>query len=1085
MAFFLFQNLLKGKEKAMELFKILGTVAIDNTGANASLDKTGEKASGLQHKMGVAFANIGSAAVAVGKTIATGLAVGTAAMGALTVKALSLGGELEQNMGGSEAVFAEYAKKMQDTAKTAFGSMGLSASDFLATANKMGALFKGAGFEVEEASDITVEAMQRAADVASIMGIDVSVAMESIAGAAKGNFTMMDNLGVAINDTTLQNYALEKGIEKSTQEMTTQEKVALALELFMDRTAYATGNYAKENDTLAGSLTTAKAALENFLTGAGDVDSLVDALMNASDVIIKKITELAPRLVSGVSDLVSKLTARLPEIIGSLLPPIITGAVDLMNGLVDAFPDLFAVLVDAAPQFIEGIEQIFLTIIDALPGMMEMFSDALPELVQLITEKIPTLIPQLLDSVLSALSTLVDSLVEIMPTLAPQLFDALLAIGTTLMERLPEIITPLMEKASLLLVYEVPRVMKNLVDALIKNLPTLIEGAAQLISGLISAGAELAEKLTDLLPYIVDGIVLLIEQIAEQLPDLLNELVPALIDCADDLMSAMIDAITKLIPALVNAFGKLVTESGAALATVGGLVSAFKGFAMGGPVGIAIGVIGSLAGALGFLASASTDVLEPAYELTEAEALMRDRAEKAAQAHSDLVAEYERDAGDIEAEKQRTYDLWQELQNLVDANGKVKEGCEKRAQFIANELEEATGKEINLIDGTIQKYDELAASIEGAILLRQNEALLTNYENVYNEAITGMADAESWMLSQKAELDAIVASRVGFEKELAALRLEYGEAIAAFEAGEYYGTLDVQEIIDKENELLRSISQRKNEEIAAQQAYDDACDDYFAKQEAKMTYEEAYAEMLAGNHEASIAYLTGENELSLRSLAYKEERTERELELVREELNEALKLREAYYDEIEKGSGRVSDAMLADVNSTIDMCVDILQGVVYEAEEVGGNIATGIAKGMKAKEFELYGSVAQTVTGVVDTMKKVAQIASPSKVTQQIGEFLSEGLSVGIENKQDQPIASAYDAMQSTISAFSANTGTGESTEVSGDTMESENAQKIEELKRSFEIFAANLPEMLTEAFASMRFDINNREFARMVKAVN
>ena len=37
---------------------------------------------------------------------------------------------------------------------------------------------------------------QRAADMASVMGIDMSSAMEAVTGAAKGNYTMMDNLGV-------------------------------------------------------------------------------------------------------------------------------------------------------------------------------------------------------------------------------------------------------------------------------------------------------------------------------------------------------------------------------------------------------------------------------------------------------------------------------------------------------------------------------------------------------------------------------------------------------------------------------------------------------------------------------------------------------------------------------------------------------------------------------------------------------------------------------------------------------------------------------------------------------------------------
>jgi len=45
--------------------------------------------------------------------------------------------------------------------------------------------------------------------------------------------------------------------------------------------------------------------------------------------------------------------------------------------------------------------------------------------------------------------------------------------------------------------------------------------------------------------------------------------------------------------------------------------------------------------------------------------------------------------------------------------------------------------------------------------------------------------------------------------------------------------------------------------------------------------------------------------------------------------------------------------------------------------------------------------------------------------------------------------------------------------------------QDIKELKEAFQGFVQNLPEMLLDAFASMRWDVNNREFARMVKAVN
>lgn len=43
---------------------------------------------------------------------------------------------------------------------------------------------------------------------------------------------------------------------------------------------------------------------------------------------------------------------------------------------------------------------------------------------------------------------------------------------------------------------------------------------------------------------------------------------------------------------------------------------------------------------------------------------------------------------------------------------------------------------------------------------------------------------------------------------------------------------------------------------------------------------------------------------------------------------------------------------------------------------------------------------------------------------------------------------------------------------------------EVKQLKEQFEVFVDRLPEMLVDAFSSMKFDVNNREFARMVKAV-
>ena len=161
-------------------------------------------------------------------------------MTGLTIKSLNMAGELEQNIGGSEAVFADFAKTLQDTAGGAFETMGLSMSDYLGTANKMGALFQGSGFAIEESLNMTTSAA-KGSGCCPIMGIDVDAAMEAVAGAAKGNFTMMDNLGVAINDTAIKAYAAEKGIKTMGKTMSTQEKVGIAMQMFLDKSAYATG----------------------------------------------------------------------------------------------------------------------------------------------------------------------------------------------------------------------------------------------------------------------------------------------------------------------------------------------------------------------------------------------------------------------------------------------------------------------------------------------------------------------------------------------------------------------------------------------------------------------------------------------------------------------------------------------------------------------------------------------------------------------------------------------------------------------------------------------------------------------------
>lgn len=217
--------------------------------------------------------------------------------------AIDQGAQLQQNLGGTEAVFGQYAYSIQNVADKAYKNMGMSASDYMATANKMGALFQGSGMSQLESMKLSTKAMQRAADVASVMGIETSAAMEAISGAAKGNFTMMDNLGVAMNATTLQAYALEKGINFDWNTASQAEKAQLAMDMFFDRTSQYAGNFERESQqTLSGSFGMLKASWADFLGQlalGGDVTEAAKNLMSSVITVGKNLLPVLGQIGKG------------------------------------------------------------------------------------------------------------------------------------------------------------------------------------------------------------------------------------------------------------------------------------------------------------------------------------------------------------------------------------------------------------------------------------------------------------------------------------------------------------------------------------------------------------------------------------------------------------------------------------------------------------------------------------------------------------------------------------------------------------------------------------------------------------------
>lgn len=431
-----------------------------------------------------------------------------AGIGKMIASAINMGGELEQNLGGTEAVFGNFAGSIQDSAQDAYKNMGLSASDYMATANKMGTLFQGSGMDQQKSLDMTSTAMQRAADVASVMGLDTSAAMESIAGAAKGNFTMMDNLGVAMNATTIEAYALEKGINFDWNTASQAEKSELAMKMFMDRTSQYAGNFAKESEeTFSGSLGAMKASFKNVLATLSTGGDWGEALEGLTDSVVIFADNLMPMLSDTIGDLPLMLSTLIRDAGPKLTTSFITMLTDIGNRIGETLPDIMVRLT-------EGFLGIISSIGDNLPGLIEAASNILTGLASGITAALPILIQQ----VPIILQNIITALLESIPVLIEAGIQLLMALVTAVPQVVPVIVAA------------IPVIIDGILTAIIDNLPTIIQAGMDLFTSMIEALPEIIETIVAVLPVIIQNIV-----------ESIDKLVPMLVSAGVMLMTALVD----------------------------------------------------------------------------------------------------------------------------------------------------------------------------------------------------------------------------------------------------------------------------------------------------------------------------------------------------------------------------------------------------------------------------------------------------------------------------------------------------------------------------------------------------------------
>ena len=174
----------------------------------------------------------------------------------------------------------------------------------------------------------------------------------------------------------------------------------------------------------------------------------------------------------------------------------------------------------------------------------------------------------------------------------------------------------------------------------------------------------------------------------------------------------------------------------------GGLTTVFGGIQAGatfGPIGATIGGISSAI----LVLTQSMGGLQYAFDESKRNFLALQQ--EVDDGYDEMIKSSQR-LSEYFSEADSTFDyykrLYDELTNIVDENGKIKQGYEDRAKYITSELSKALGIEVNIVDGVIQKYGKLKTSIADLIEQKKAMAKINALEEEYQNALKNQGDAE-------------------------------------------------------------------------------------------------------------------------------------------------------------------------------------------------------------------------------------------------------------------------------------------------------------------------------------------------------
>ena len=356
------------------------------------------------------------------------------ATASLAKEVVSAYGEYEQLEGGVKKLFREQAaQQVIRNATQAYKTAGMSMNDYMETVTSFSAsLINSLGGDTEQAARMADIAIRDMSDNANTFGTDIASIQSAYQGFAKGTYTMLDNLKLGYGGTKSEMERLVLDAENLNSTFKAQRDtngnlalsfadIVAAIDIVQGHMNITGATAAEASGTVQGSISSLKAAMQNFVVGLGtdtaDIDQLLGNVVTSFEDVVSNVQPILERFLDYIPGVVSAVI----PVLQSMAPQLISTAVQLftafVNAIVSVLPDLIPVAIDAIKLLANTLIQNLPTIIEAgiqlIVGLIDGFAQTLPTLI----EQAPRIISTIANAIINNLPTIITAGVQIIQAL--------------------------------------------------------------------------------------------------------------------------------------------------------------------------------------------------------------------------------------------------------------------------------------------------------------------------------------------------------------------------------------------------------------------------------------------------------------------------------------------------------------------------------------------------------------------------------------------------------------------------------------------------------------------------------------------